>query len=517
MANKTLFASARGPFLPAANTVNHEGAPAYAFSPKHALAQYAATGCFGHTYYATADQQLARVLELCSRSDPEFVARTAIYARRESYMKDMPALLCAWLSVHDARLHEVVFDRVIDTLKMLRTYVQIIRSGAVGRKSLGSAPKRLIRQWLATRDEEALFRAGVGADPSIADIVKMVHPKPADSRREAFYGYMLGRPFDREAAPPLVMQFERFKAGEVSTPPNLPFMMLSALPLSQQDWVAIARTASWQTVRMNLNTFARHGVFEEPGMAEIIATRLKDAGEIAHARVFPYQLMSAYQNCSAAVPGIVRDALQDAMEVAIGNVPAVDGDIVICPDVSGSMSSPVTGVRRGATTSVLCIDIAALVTAALVRKNPRAKVLPFAGDVVPVDLNPRDSVMTNAAKLASIGGGATNCSAPLHLLNRQGGRVDAVVFISDNESWVDQGQGRGTELLAEWQRLRAGNPDARMVCLDVQPYETTQAPDRADILNIGGFSDQVFDVISAFVSGRLEPEHWLDRIEATAI
>src|SRR5581483_3269601 len=120
MANKTLFASVRGRILPDANVINHEGAPAYAFSPKHALAQYAATGCFGHTFYATAEEQLTRVLELCSRIDPEFVARTAIYSRRESYMKDMPALLCAWLSVHDARLHEAVFDRVIDNLRMLR-------------------------------------------------------------------------------------------------------------------------------------------------------------------------------------------------------------------------------------------------------------------------------------------------------------------------------------------------------------------------------------------------------------
>ena len=61
---------------------------------------------------------------------------------------------------------------------------------------------------------------------------------------------------------------------------------------------------------MNLNTFARHGVFEEAGMAEHIAARLRDAGEIARARVFPYQLLLAYQNCGAEVPSSVRDALR---------------------------------------------------------------------------------------------------------------------------------------------------------------------------------------------------------------
>ena len=517
MANKALFATIRGMLMPAADTVNHEAAPAYAFSPRHALAQYAATGCFGRTFYATAEDQLERVLELCRSVEPEFVAQTAIYARRHSYMKDMPALLCAWLSTRDARLHERVFANVIDNAKMLRTYVQILRSGVTGRKSLGTAPKRLVREWLSARDEEVLFRGSIGADPSMADIVKMVHPKPSNGRREAFYGYMLGRPFDSSALPPLVVDFERFKAGEETAVPDLPFQMLSSLPLARKDWTAVARHASWQTLRMNLNTFARHGVFEEPGMTEHIATRLKDAGEIARARVFPYQLLSAYQNCGAQVPGAVRAALQDAMEVAIANVPAIDGSVVVCPDVSGSMSSPLTGLRKGATTSVLCIDIAALVTAAFVRRNPRARVMPFADDVVKVDLNPRDSVMTNAARLASIGGGGTNCSAPLRVLNQERAKVDAVVFVSDNQSWIDARAGRGTALLAEWQQLRARNPQARLICVDVQPYDSTQAMDREDILNVGGFSDHVFDVISAFVSHQLDPEHWIGRIEAIAV
>ena len=51
--------------------MNSESAPAYALSPKHALAQYAATGCFGRTFYATAGEQLKRVLELCDALSKE--------------------------------------------------------------------------------------------------------------------------------------------------------------------------------------------------------------------------------------------------------------------------------------------------------------------------------------------------------------------------------------------------------------------------------------------------------------
>jgi 60 kDa SS-A/Ro ribonucleoprotein len=45
MANKSLFKSLVGKLIPAADAANSERAPAYAFTPKHRLAQYAATGC----------------------------------------------------------------------------------------------------------------------------------------------------------------------------------------------------------------------------------------------------------------------------------------------------------------------------------------------------------------------------------------------------------------------------------------------------------------------------------------
>ena len=58
MANKTLFQTIFGGLIPMADTVNSEKAPAYALSPKQALAQYAATGCLSQTFYADADVQL---------------------------------------------------------------------------------------------------------------------------------------------------------------------------------------------------------------------------------------------------------------------------------------------------------------------------------------------------------------------------------------------------------------------------------------------------------------------------
>jgi 60 kDa SS-A/Ro ribonucleoprotein len=357
----------------------------------------------------------------------------------------------------------------------------------------------------------------VGQDPSLVDVIRMVHPRPATASREALYGWLLRRPHDRAALPDLVRRYEAYKVGEAREVPAVPFHMLTQLPLGPQEWTKIAERAGWQMTRMNLNTFARHGVFEREGVTDLIVERLRDREAIKRARVYPYQLLAAWAMANQDVPDVVRRALEDAMEVAIENVPAISGRVAVCPDVSGSMRSPVTGVRRGATTAVRCVDVAALIAAAVLRRNPEAMVLPFDERVFDVRLSPRDSVMTNAAALAGIGGGGTKCSAPLALLNKRRAAVDLVIFVSDNESWVDAGRGRGTATLAEWNRLRERNPNARLACVDVQPSGTTQAGEREDILNIGGFSDQVFDVVAEFATGRLTSGHWEGVIETIGL
>lgn len=505
MANRTIFDTLHA-LLPLTDTVNEEAAPAYRLSSAGALAQLAATGCFGRTFYASAEQQLADVLALCVNVDSRFVAQTAIFARERGFMKDMPAVLCAYLAAYEPALFHEVFDRVIDNGKMLSTFVQVLRSGVVGRKSFGTMIKKTIVAWLDARTDEQLVRSSAGMTPSLADIVKMVHPRPQTASRRALYGWLLGRAHDAALLPELVQGYERFRVDGVrdrfSTVPDVPFQMLASLPLQPEHWKQIAKHGSWQMTRMNLNTFTRHGVWSDRRLTEQLAVRLSSADEVKKARAFPYQLLAAWA-MSTSAPSVIRTALEKAMEHAVDNVPVFEGRVVVCPDVSGSMSSPVTGHRGGGTTAVRCIDVAALVASAVLRKNRDALVLPFEHRVVDVTLSRSRRVLENAARLATIGGGGTSCSAPLRRLVETRARVDVVILVSDNESWVDTRGDGPTETMWQWQQLKRQNPRARLVCLDIQPYTTVQAVEREDILHVGGFSDHVFDVIATFVRGEL--------------
>jgi 60 kDa SS-A/Ro ribonucleoprotein len=244
----------------------------------------------------------------------------------------------------------------------------------------------------------------------------------------------------------------------------------------------------------------------------MVAARLSDEEALTKARVLPYQLMVALGSVGEGVPLTVQAALEMALEASLSKVPALEGQVVVCPDVSGSMVSPVTGYRKGASSKVRCIDVAALVSAAVLRRNPGAELLPFEQAVVALKLDPRARVAVNAAKLASIGGGGTNVSAPLAVLNKRRAKVDLVVIVSDNESWVDARRVGATATMREWEKLKNRCPRAKLVCIDLQPYGTTQATSRKDILNVGGFSDAVFETLSTFASGEGERD-WVAEVK----
>lgn len=523
MANKTLFASDYG--IKKAETTNEAGGLAYAHDDRQALAQLATTGCLNRTFYTEADTQLAKVLDLTKKVDPEFIAKTAIFSRENGYMKDMPALLVAILAARKYEGLSKVFPRIIDNGKMLRNFVQIIRSGTTGRRSFGTAPKRLIKKWFETRTADEIFRQSTGNAPSIADVLKMVHPKPDNKEKEALYGWILNKEYNADMLPNSVKAFESFKRKETTELPNLPFEMLTAMPLNSDDWCAIAKNARWHWIRMNINTLHRHGVLAREEMVELVSKKLVDEEAIRKSRVFPYQLLSAYMNIGIEIPMKIRNALQDALEIATANVPVIKGKVKVFVDVSGSMSHAATGYRAGSTSKVTCVDVAALIASVILRKNDEAEIIPFADKVKSISLNPRDSVMTNAQKIRAALGGGTDCAAPMELLNKRKEEADFCFLISDNQSWIgtynqmsscdtsNLAKMAPTKLMSEWQKFRDNNSNAKMAILDIQPSTTTQAYERDDILNCSGFSDSIFTLVSMFANNELSQNHWVGEID----
>jgi 60 kDa SS-A/Ro ribonucleoprotein len=393
-----------------------------------------------------------------------------------------------------------------------------------------------------------LLSASIGERPSLRDVLRLARPTPKDNARRALFGWLTGKevekwtPATEADLPEQVQGLKAYRKAESAEAQALilgnmsvRWDLLADAAQGPLVWKAIARQMGPQALRMNLNTLLRHEVFsvwsahsvsghahlaERDGytdstLVDYVAGRIADAAEVRRSRQFPYQFLAAYLNADESVPQKIKAALHQAAETACGNVPELPGPVLIGLDTSGSMGAAVTGNRgRGATSKMRCVDVAALFAAAILRRNPDSVVVPFDTAAYEAKVDPQDTILSLAERLAKYGGGGTDCSLPLAQANSKYAkrRFAGVVLVSDNESWAYAGRAFGygqqgaTGMMQEWQKFvanqqRLGNDRPKLVCIDLQAYATTQAPEREDILNIGGFSDAVFNVVASFLSG----------------
>lgn len=420
-------------------------------SKEERFAQFAATGTFYGTYQAGNRPSLDFAHALAGEVSPELVAKTAVWCRENARMTDMPAFLVAHLAARDTDVMSRVFARVIDDGRMLRSFVQIVRSGVTGRRSFGSAPKRALRSWFADRSPEVIFRQSIGQSPSMSDVIKMVRPPPrndkgeADAVREALYGYLIGKSVNVENLPLLARAFDAWKHGEGPLP-DVPFEMLTCLPLRAEHWKELAKKMPCRELRQKLETLLHYGVFADPDIVESVATRIQDRDLIRRTNAKPLPLLAALHNVSAEMPAAIVEALARAVDHAIDNLPEIPGRVLVRADTSGSMQSSFDKGLR-------CAHVADLISAAMRRKSER--------------LSSYDS-------------------------------PDLVVVVSDYQS-IDV----ASELRSH----------PKVVLVDLRPMPP-ELPEHDGVLRVEGFSDTVFDVIAAFARGDLTGGRWLDTIEA---
>lgn len=516
MPNPDLFRT-RTP-APVPNAVNNAGGNAYSTDDMHALAQLACTGVIHNTYYASASDQLKQTLELCAKVTPADVARIAVYARTEGFMKDMPTLLLTFLfSLKDQKYFNAAFPYVIDNVGQLRNFVQMVRSNVTGRKSLGSSGKRAIATMLNTISADKLFWQSVGAGMSLADVLKLAHVRPLDKTHDAFFAYTIGKndAYDFDDLPESVRHFELFKRNEFNGVPAVPFQKLTSLNLTKTQWRQVAKNMSWNQLRFNLNQLGRKGLFEDPEFQIEIANILRDENRVLKGKALPFTLYNTFANLDSTLPALIRNAVGAALEISVRNAPVLPGKTLVLVDSSGSMTSPVTGYRAGLpSTTMTCVAAASYFAAALLKANPNnVTVVPFDTQIHQVDINPLDSVSTITSRLARHGGG-TDVSCGINWALSQRTKYDQIIILSDNESWVDGWNAyKGTAIASAISTYRKTKGATKLLCVNIQAGTTTvQVPDNKDTINIGGLNDNVFKVFATFTqqNGR---QHWTSTID----
>lgn len=108
--------------------VNYEGAKAYVMTPAEELYSAVVTTGLSNTTYEKGNDRLKRIQTLVKQNDPEFVAKLAVYARKEMYLRSIPLVLTAELAKQTSgtdlvsRTVDGVVQRADEITEMLAYY-----------------------------------------------------------------------------------------------------------------------------------------------------------------------------------------------------------------------------------------------------------------------------------------------------------------------------------------------------------------------------------------------------------
>jgi hypothetical protein len=443
---------------------NLAGGRAFAETPKLELASLLLTSTLQEQFYRSADAAAQRVRDLVAElPDKVFVAKAAVYARREAGLRSVTHLVAGELARHvkgadwSARFFDRIVRRPDDALEILAYYL------AVYGKPLPNALKKGLGRALSRFDAHQLAKyRKATADLSLVDAVNLVHPPHNEALAALVNGTL---------APAETWETRMTQAGQSAEDPD------RLATLKNEAWVDLVRSRKigYFALLRNLRNLLEHA----PEVIDEALGLLVDEKLIRQSLAMPFRFTTALEAVAvAALPrsGDVLAALSTAVDHALANVPVFPGRTLVALDSSGSMMG--RPIKTGA-----------LFAATLVKAND-ADLLLFSEDAVYLPLNRRDSTLTLAQFIESKAAAAsTNFHA---IFQRARGPYDRVIILSDMQGWV--GHDAPVASFEAWKaRFQA---DPRVFSFDLQGYGTLMFPQR-NVFCLAGFSEKSLGVLKA--------------------
>lgn len=190
-------------------------------------------------------------------------------------------------------------------------------------------------------------------------------------------------------------------------------------------WEALIPSMGYMALLRNLRNFDEAGVSKQ--VAEQVAARLADPDQVAKSRQFPFRFLSAYEAAPSLRWG---QALDEALQASLSNLPALKGRSLILIDTSASMTS----TSYSAKSKVTPAKAAAVFGVALGARGENVDVVGFASGTFRHDIPKGASVIREVDRfLARIGevGHGTDIVGSLRASYRG---HDRVFIISDMQT-----------------------------------------------------------------------------------
>lgn len=236
---------------------------------------------------------------------------------------------------------------------------------------------------------------------------------------------------------------------------------------------------------------------QEAGLDEatwkLVAGKISNPKAVAKSKQLPFGFINAHDVAKeAGVPTLVINALRDATEQALANMPKLGDRVWIIVDSSGSMgySPSAYGTFGARPTENSPIKIAAIFGAALAKAAKNSFQFAFTmfdDNARNVDLNTSDSIYTMYEKIMSRNaGGGTNLESAFRLKSKLGFEPDTVIVLSDMEI---NSLTTGTSI------DKLFKPDCIKVAVNLASRDSTPLAGWNGWIQLSGFSPRIFQFV----------------------
>lgn len=488
-------------FKTKANVVtNYEGAKAYKLTPEMELYAAVVTAGLSDNFYEKSDTRLSRIQELMLKNNPEYVAKLAVYARNEMYMRSVPMVLAVELA--KANSGNAVVSKTVsgvvkraDEITELLAYYQLAnnRNGAKKLNKLSKQIQKGLSEAFNRFDEYQFAKYNRATEVKLRDALFLVHPKAKDESQQVIFNKIASN----QLAVPYTWETE--------------LSALSQVKYQDVKEKADAVKAKWEELidsgkigYMAMMRNLRNIVEANVSAAHIIkvCNYLSNETAVAHSKQLPFRFLAAHREIKSLTSEYVTmilNALEDAVVASVKNLKGFDEStrVLIACDVSGSMQKAISTKSK-----VLLYDIG-LMLGMLMQSKCKRVVTGMFGDNWKVINMPKRGVLSNVNeyyKREGEVGYATNGYKVIDdLINREV-IMDKIMLFTDCQLW-DSKYG-GSSLTASWNAYKKMAPQAKLYLFDLAGYGNTPINiQRNDVCLIAGWSDKVFDVLHAIENG----------------
>ena len=479
---------------------NKEGEKAFALPVQVELYTAVATASLNDQFYEKAEDKLQRIVNLIAQNDASFVAKLAIYAREQMYLRSIPLVLAVELAkLHKgdaliSKLTNRIIQRADEITELLACYAMANDRKEI--KQLNKLSKQLqkgIADAFNKFDEYQFAKYNRDAKVKLKDALFLVHPKGKDEAQQSLFNKIakdeLQAPYTWEVELSALGQ-QKFDSQELKQ---------QAFRVKWEELIFSNKMGYMATTR-NLRNILEAEVSNEA--LKKVCAYLANENAVANSKQLPFRFLSAYREIkqlSNGRAGLILEALEQAVLFSAANIAGYDANtkVVIAADVSGSMQTFISPKSK-----VQNYDIG-LMLSMLLQNRCENVITGMFGDRWKVITVPKRNILANVQEFHRHEGEvgySTNGYLVIKELLQRNKLVDKIMMFTDCQLW--NSNNTGETIAGLWKQYKKIAPAAKLYLFDLAGHGNTPLNVmRDDVFLIAGWSDKIFDVLRAIEEG----------------